>query len=317
MLAEEIARPSRRFEHPGQAYVQEAGLPAHASDLLDHVEAYARFLRYRAGVHGTAAAHLSVIIRHFGIDVRRGPLGARQRGFVVGRTVGALVVNARDDARRQRYTLAHELVELLIEALAEWRLPRGVASALGGPAKERLCEAGAAMLLMPAVAVERLSGGEVPGLQQASVLAEDFGVSLTPGLIRLVRLSKHQTVLTAWRELDAWGQRRSKTPGQLQLELIGCGEARAKRALRLAWYTAAQRERHGRMRLRMEAPVNSPIAHAFASPAARTFHAPHLFTGLLRGCFTVEARRYCIGGVPTVYAIMNRVPPANQPDLFG
>jgi Zn-dependent peptidase ImmA (M78 family) len=299
MLAEALRTTEPgTYLHPGQAFIEAEGLPLRAGALPSYVERYTHFLRRSAGTEQAQTPNLLMILLHFGLKVQRGPLGPSQRGFVAP-GLGVILLNGGDHPARQRYTLAHELVELLFEALADERLSPSLAAMCRGRAKERLCERGAATLLMPEESVRRLIEGERPSLLRISEIARLFDVSLTAALVRIVGLTEYPTTFSIWQLLQ--GEQRGSYPDPPERAYTG------PRAIGLRWYVQASSERHRRLPLRLRAPAGSPMGRALAGEAAFLGRAELQLGRSYSGVFHVEARRYEFGREPRVYALLTRL----------
>jgi hypothetical protein len=113
---------------------------------------------------------------------------------------GMIFVNSDDPATRQRFSEAHEMVELLFDAQSTspgW-MGRG-RGLFSEKTKEKLCEEGAAELLMPrAVFVPYVLQWGV-SLETGRQLAQLFNVSLSSALLRTVRYGKGQHAFVVWR----------------------------------------------------------------------------------------------------------------------
>lgn len=121
------------------------------------------------------------------------PLGnSYNEGFIIH-------VNGDASAARRKFTIAHEICHTFFyEVVPELKF---VEHAID-PAEERLCDLGAAELLMPEVSVKRLASQQTVGLVALNRMAEHFGVSVHSMLIRLETLNLWKARLSAWRRLD-------------------------------------------------------------------------------------------------------------------
>ena len=300
------AAKTRGTPHPGRLFVETKGVPRGPGEMLAYVEHFVAFLREHTGVAGAQTAQLATILDYFGTDVKRGRLGPRQRGLIV-RGLNAIVVNEADLPVRQRFTLAHELVEMLIDSVMERELPPGVSAACSGPAKERLCEAGAGMLLMPHEQVSRIVGEERPTLQMASRLADHYAVSLTAALIRLVRLARTPTRLTVWSQ-DPKGDAGSQQAGVLN--------GATARPLRLAWHVPSPREKNVYFPFTVEAPARGAVGRAFVEKSVQQGRDEFRDGCSQSWWYDVEARRVLLNRHQGVFALLTRVTDLNQLSLW-
>src|SRR5690242_17013 len=136
--------PSGR-QHPGRLFIERYGLVQAES----HILRYADFLREEAGLDDTPPINLDCVRRRFSLPKPIPAALTDQQGVLFDDEAGLILIKEDDPASRQRFTYAHELVELLFAACTQapewspWR-PR-----FSGLRKEQLCNQGAAALLMP------------------------------------------------------------------------------------------------------------------------------------------------------------------------
>jgi hypothetical protein len=221
------------FTNPGQAFIDLQGQIAEVDDVLR----YAAYLRDQAGLTSAPPVDLHRIYSHFGIPLPiRRPLPDLQ-GILVNPHTGVIIVNSDDVPMRQRFTEAHELMEMLFACLKPgtgWAARRRV-----GPfrlqTKEKLCDAGAAELLMPndsfGMSVRRLG----VGYHAARQLAAFYQVSTTAALVQMVRLGPGCHAVVLWRMKNKPSEKRDAL-GAGQLPLLGMPErAPAAPKLRVEW----------------------------------------------------------------------------------
>lgn len=130
--------------------------------------------------------------RDLGFDAKIEPVGNTfSDGF-------RIAINRSASASRSRFSLAHELCHTFFyELVPELKfLPR-----LNDPAEERLCNLGAAELLMPAKLVKRESKGHPICLKTLEQLATLFRVSNEAMAFRLNQLNLWQVELSSWIKL--------------------------------------------------------------------------------------------------------------------
>jgi Zn-dependent peptidase ImmA (M78 family) len=154
------------------------------------LERYADALRREAG-QDTLPVDVELIASVLGVRLRRehtrdfaGRLHAEQDGRLV------VSLNAADPPVRQRFTCAHELMHTAFAGFARGEgAPAAAPPALrSSPGEEeRLCDAGAAALLMPRALVERRYE-LADGLVAVEALARDAAVSLEAAANRLAGL---------------------------------------------------------------------------------------------------------------------------------
>lgn len=181
------------YVHPGKAFVERHGPVTTGSD----VTRYASFLRRESSLSDEPPIDLAAIFHRFGITPARVSLPG-QAGLLLNSDAGTVFINEDDPAARQRFSEAHELMELLFAA--QWRPTswdvRGLFAESG---KESLCEKGAAELLMPLSTFRPYVNRWAVSLETGKRLAELYGVSLTAALLRAVRFGPGQHALVLWR----------------------------------------------------------------------------------------------------------------------
>jgi len=184
------------YTNPGRVFVEKFGPPQSAEDVVHYV----RFLREEAGVGTEPPVDLVRIYDRFGIQTpKRAPLPDLQ-GLLLNPETGLIIVNDGDPVTRQRFTEAHELMELLFSALPAGR--GWAARRVGGfrsNVKENLCNEGAAELLMPwAAFVPRICRSGV-SYHTAWQLTCEFQVSTTAALVQMVRAGPGRHAAVLWR----------------------------------------------------------------------------------------------------------------------
>ena len=197
---------SSNYLHPGKLFVAQYGQVTDGADVIR----YAGFLHRESGLGDQSPIDLISIFRRFGISMpKRVPL-PEQSGLLVNPDRGIILISSDDPATRQRFSEAHELMELLFAA----QPPK----LFSDKAKEKLCEEGAAELLMPLATFVPYVHQWGVSLETGHRLAELFDVSLTAALLRAVRFGPGKHALVLW-EL-AWKPNEEKAlhhPGQLSL----------------------------------------------------------------------------------------------------
>lgn len=187
--------PKRRsYEHPGRLFIEKFGPPQERHAL----DAYAAFLRKEAYVGENGRVRMRSIRWRFGVRLVPKELPDDTPGFT-DPELGLIFVNKRDSLSRQRFTEAHEFVELLYIASKESPGWPGSIFDVGTREKEKLCQEGAGTILMPREATLRLMDQREPGLDLASSIAEFFDTSLTAAAYRMVELSSDECCLSVWQ----------------------------------------------------------------------------------------------------------------------
>lgn len=180
---------------PGRLFVKRFGTVTEHKDLIK----YAEFLRTEAGITTSPPVDLNQIYARFEIPTpERVPLSITQ-GLVVDHEIGIILINQDDPAKRQRFTEAHELMELLFAELPENPGDHRGRGNFGYEAKERLCNAGAAELLMPRESFSPYVEAGGCSFKNARKLGEIFDVSVTAALVQSARLMKGACAVVLFR----------------------------------------------------------------------------------------------------------------------
>lgn len=188
------------FVSPGWLYIQHRKVISNYEDVL----AYAEFLRIEAGLEGILPIDLERIFSRFEIPVPKYVPLNQQQGLLLDPELGLIVINSNDSEKRQRFTKAHELVELLFSALpagkdlgSGWRLnlPGGFREST----KEFLCNWTAANLLMPPYCVQSQIKKHGVSFNCAESIASACDVSLSASLVQLARNSAEGHFVVLWR----------------------------------------------------------------------------------------------------------------------
>lgn len=221
------------YENPGRSFVEKFGVVTSAEGVL----LYAQYLRREAGLTDDPPIDLGKIYDRFGVPPpKRRPLPNLQ-GLLVDPENGIILVNDDDMPPRQRFTEAHELMEILFSSLPHgkgWAGRQG-AGVFKQEAKENLCNAGAAELLMPRASfglyVRRLG----VSYSTARQLAMLYQVSTSASLVHMVRVGPGRHVIVLWRMKNKPTEIR-KPPPASQLSLSGMpGLAQTPQRLRVEW----------------------------------------------------------------------------------
>lgn len=223
------------YVSPGRLYLEKQK----TVETLEDVLAYAEFLRTEAGLEDILPVDLSRIFEHFQIPK---PISAplpQQQGLLLDAERGIIVINSTDPERRQKFTKAHELAEILFKVLPQgkelgggWRLERP-----GGfkkSTKEFLCNWTAANLLMPTNFVE----GEIKKIganfECARSIADKCEVSLSAALVQVARNSKEGHFVILWRLKNKPSEIKIKSQAA-QLTMFGVEVATPAKKLRVEW----------------------------------------------------------------------------------
>lgn len=224
------------FIHPGRLYLEKIGAIENAEDVFE----YANFLRTEAGVDGVIPVDIDAIFHHFHIPTPKLAPLSTQQGLLFNAEYGIMIINSEDPATRQKFSKAHELVELLFS-----ELPQGIS--LGGgwflkcpggfkeKTKEHLCDQTAANLLMPPDEIQKRIQLYGANFNCGRLVATEFEVSLSAALVHIARLSPERCAVVFWQMKNKPSELK-KQPAQNQLILFGLDsiDGPAKK-LRVVW----------------------------------------------------------------------------------
>lgn len=184
------------YINPGELYLRSRRAPQELADMFH----YAQWLREQAGIANGARLDLRSIYGRFRIPLpKRVPLPGQQ-GLLLNSDIGLILINQNDPAMRQRFTEAHELIELLVGAAKKderWKL--NAVLARKPELKERWCDEAAAELLMPFTQLKPRVLGMGVSFATARQLAEQFQISLTASLWQMIKASDRTHAIVRWR----------------------------------------------------------------------------------------------------------------------
>jgi hypothetical protein len=195
------------YDNPAKLF-----LATHRVESLADIFAYADFLRSESGVNATPPVDLFKIYSRFGLHLPvYAPLPQQQGLTIPCNGVPQIIINVADNPERQRFTQAHELMELLFSEFAGgFRLDR-LKRSIFGNGKENICQVGAAHLLMPAETFEPKARCMGISFRTAEILATEFEVSFIAALFRLTDVFQNRSVIVLWR--------MKNKPSELQNEI--------------------------------------------------------------------------------------------------
>lgn len=203
------------YLHPGRLFLEQHDIPTSEDDIVSYTD----FLREQSRAGKYPPIGLRAIHWHFGIKLAILPLPPGTHGFA-DHLKGIIYVRQDDEEPRQRFTQAHELIEILYCACEESSQWEDSIFCQMLPQKERLCHKGAAALLMPQDSfVNDLSYLPV-SLQTASQLAQKYETSFTAAVHRMVNLCPQKCLMVVWREKSKSEDNSSKrgmTPTSLEI----------------------------------------------------------------------------------------------------
>lgn len=228
------------FVSPGQLYYEKQKV----IQDRDHILAYAEFLRNEAGVNDTLPVDVDKIFKHFGIpEPLLTPL-PQQQGMLLDADHGVILINSTDPEKRQKFTKAHELAEMLFWVLPQ-RKDLGGGAPLNRPGgfteytKEFLCNWTAANLLMPTNYVQsqiKQHGGV--NFDCARTIANTCDVSFSAALVQMAQNSGNGYFVALWRMKNKPDDFK-KQPDASQMTMFGVSKAIAQKKLRIEWCLGA------------------------------------------------------------------------------
>jgi Zn-dependent peptidase ImmA (M78 family) len=199
------------YTHPGRLFAQAHGLPETVEDVLRYVA----FLRAEAGLSDQPPIDLNRIYVRFGIPVPRRADLPGQQGLLLNPETGLIIINENDIQPRQRFTEAHELLELLFSQLPggnSWAARQHGRFKPG--AKENFCNRGAAELLMPRSSFLPRVGQRGVSMPTAYQLALEYEVSTTAALVNMARVGPGEHTVVLWRRKHKPSEVRGKAPAE-------------------------------------------------------------------------------------------------------
>lgn len=204
------------YVHPGRLFVERHGRATEGSAVIR----YAEFLRGESGLSDEPPVDLVAIFDRFGISLPQRVRLPGQSGLLANPERGLIFISSDDPASRQRFSEAHELIELLFAAQSPGSTTsRWHRKLFSDTAKERLCEEGAAELLMPASTFTPYVDELGVSIETGQRLSGLYRVSLMAALVRAVRLGSGQHALVVWK-LGWKPSEEEKLPNPDQLPLF-------------------------------------------------------------------------------------------------
>ena len=284
------------YQNPGELFIEKFGVPLDIDDVIR----YADFLRQEAGVSDEPPIDLTRIFGWFGIQSHKAPL-VDQQGSSDG-LLGFVLIKEDDPEARQRFSEAHELIELLFyeyKQRPEWEKSVFAASE---KIKERACQKGAAALVMPRSSFVPAMLERGFSFDGASGLAAVYGTSLLATIYRMLDEYEDERLLVVWRL--AWKPTEMVT--ERQAGLAGNEPAAGpQRKLRIWWAVKSVGARNGFIPAHQSAADDSIIA--------RSYDCGELLCGSERfrlrgidGRYYVEAKKVYIGDEMCVLSLLHR-----------
>lgn len=286
------------YQNPGKLFIERFGVPRD----IDDVVRYADFLRQEAGVGDRPPIDLTKISSRFGIKSQQAPL-VDQQGTSDG-LWGFMLIKEDDPATRQRFSEAHELIEFLFhqyKSLPEWRQSY---YATHNTTKEKLCQKGAAALLMPRSSFVPAMLGNEFSFEWASNLAGVYETSLLATLYRMLAESKDERLLVIWR--FALKPTQEVNQGQ-QPSLFGHNlRVGPQKKLRIWWSVASVDGNSVFIPPHQSIHDGSVIVEAYETGELQN-SSEHLQLKGIYGRYHIQAKRVSIGDEICVLSLMHRL----------
>ncbi len=293
-------------QHPGRAFIERYGL----MQVEEHVLRYADFLREEAGLDDTPPIDLARIRNHFGLPSPIRAALTEQQGVLIDDEAGLILIKEDDPDTRQRFTYAHELMELLFAACMqypEWSRPRPLFS---GSRKEQLCNQGAAALLMPQPSFSTRVATEQFSLAAGSRLAQLYETSFLATLRHMVHHTSEPYALVLWRYALKPTQER-KIPTE-QMRMFDFGEdMMPDKALRVQWTVSNPASSAYYIPRHKSISEQSCIFRAYQSDTIEQATEQLELGGYSAHC-EIEAKRVVIGDEPWVATLLRFLPSEND-----
>lgn len=300
-------RFSTRPEGPGYRFIQryERGLPASQTDLAECISAYVEYLLKESGQEDSPPIDLKTILDRFSLEVVEGSLKESSldiEGMNLA-SLGMIMVDDSDIHTRQRYTQAHELIENLILALEGNEYPSTLLPYIEGTKKERLCDWGAARLLMPLRWFHADVQRRGIGIESAEIIATRFDTSRLATLRHMVSCYPRRCGLVVWRRAHKPTEKRSR-PALNQPSLWG-GQVRGpEKKVRVHWTAFGRAARRYHVPRHQSISGESLIARALEDGELKRGRE-RVDLGDLKGTFEIEAAPFSAGGEPRVVSLFH------------
>jgi len=224
--------------------------------------------------------------------------------------MGIVACNDSDIQTRQRFTMAHEVMEILVDALRGNEYGASLRPYLGRDPekKEQLCNWGAGLLLVPTPVLRSSVESDGVGLQTAERISRRCAVSRLTALFRLVQAYPYRLGIAVWHKSLAWqNDRRRAKNGQMA---IGGEVSTADyhhmpgQKLRAKWCMFGKPLKGKEIRPKESVPEGSVIHEAWAAGEPRSGRDTVQFKRL-RGTFHIEAAPYLVNGERHVVSVFH------------
>jgi len=204
------------YENPAKLFLRD-----HTVESLADVIVYTDFLRMESGLSTSPPINMQKIIDHFGMHSPQATSLPQQEGTTIPfHGTPLILIHSGDKPTRQKFTTAHELIELLITEISECIRPDRVKKTIFGMKNEQICQKGAANLLMPRDSFHPRAMSMGLSFHSAESLADEYEVSLMAALCRLTDMYPKQGIMILWQLRNKPTELRKEVPDN-QIELPG------------------------------------------------------------------------------------------------
>lgn len=220
-----------KYQNPAKLFLEHNQV-LDFTDILDYVY----FLRNQSGLTENPPVNLNAIHKTFGIPFPHKIAMQKQYGALVEiEGVPQIFLKKDDPYFRQRFSQAHELIELLfIELSDEFRFD-GLRENIFGGKKENMCQKGAAHLLMPENSFQPKALELGLSFQAGVSISKIYEVSLTAALFRLVDQFPNSGAVILWKMKNKPSEMKRRVP-ENQFAMPGFNSsAIAQTKLRVEW----------------------------------------------------------------------------------
>jgi len=293
-------------QHPGHVFITRHGLVQTDS----HVLQFADFLREEAGLDDTPPIDLALIRRRFSLPKPIQAALTEQQGVLVDDEAGVILIKEDDPEARQRFTYAHELMELLFAACTQYPEWSQLRPLFSGPRKEQLCNQGAAALLMPQPAFGTRVTTEQICLAAGSRLAQLYETSFLATLRHMVCHASDPYALVLWRYALKPVQERKVSPNQMRMFDLG-EDLTPSKELRVQWVVSNPASFAHYIPRHKSVSEQSCIFQAYQSGVVERA-IEHLDLGGSSIHCEIEAKRVVIVEEPWVVTLLRFLPPDTQ-----
>jgi Zn-dependent peptidase ImmA (M78 family) len=300
-------------ETAGHRFIQqyEPGLPETPGELAQCIKDFVMYVIVSSGQDiETPPFDFAEVFEALGVEACFADLEALGIGGMNLAQRGIVACNDTDIQTRQRFTMAHEVMEILVDALRGNEYGSALRPYLGRDPekKEQLCNWGAGLLLVPTPVLRTLVDEHGISLQTAEIISQTCSVSRLTSLFRLTQAYPYRLGMAVWHMARGWSDdRRRARERQIPVggEISGA-EYRHEpgQKLRAKWSTFGKPLRHKEIRARESAPEGSVMHEAWTNDEYRSGRNTVRFSRL-DGTFCIEAVPYLANGERHVVSVFH------------